>query len=776
MDGARIKVATKRNYITERILKIQYKAAVIMTLFGSVLVLLLSWGYDMQSHHIVIDNELTNLRNISEEVALHIDSHLEEKITIALTLSSAPLIKVALLKSNSTFEALPDEERNQEIDRRNQRWKKTADINDPFIKAHMTNPVADYLKSQQIILPGMYGEIFLTNRYGAMIATTGKLTTLAHAPKYWWLACFNDGQGRVFLDDRGFDTSVKGYVLGVVIPIKENNEIIGILKCNVKIMGLLTDVVREFGLRNPGQLRIVRTKGLIVYERDVIPLSTHVTDELVGLLQNKEIITSIISDNNEKELVALAPIRATMGSEKTGFGGSQESIDHIKGNKGEGWHVVISFSEEEAFEVAHETTRLIIFAGVIFTLLAGIVALLLGKLAARPIVKLAVTAQTIGSGHLNARADVTSNDEIGSLAQSLNKMSVNLATITVSRDELSKEIEERKIIEKQLNQFKITLDQTLDCVFMFAPDTLKFIYVNQGAISQVGYRENQFYDMTPLDIKPEFTEKTFRDMISPLLEGKKKSLLFETIHKHKNGTLIPVEVFLQFVKQPTEKNGRFLAIVRDLAERKKVQEQIRLANQQLQTVLDTVDAMIYVADLDTYELLFINRYVKEHFGDIKGKKCWEAIQAKHDGPCAFCEYQKIRENNQLFTGTHVWQVQNNRNGEWYECRDEAIEWVDGRTVRIQVATNISEQKKTEQEREKLIEELQTAISEIKILRGILPICSFCKNIRNDDGYYEQIEGYIHKHSGVDFTHTICPSCTKEHYPKEYASIMKKKGK
>jgi len=72
------------------------------------------------------------------------------------------------------------------------------------------------------------------------------------------------------------------------------------------------------------------------------------------------------------------------------------------------------------------------------------------------------------------------------------------------------------------------------------------------------------------------------------------------------------------------------------------------------------------------------------------------------------------------------------------------------------------------------EKLQKAIDEIKVLQGILPICSFCKNIRNDQGYYEQIEGYIHKHSGVDFSHTICPSCMKKHYPEEYESIVLRK--
>ena len=65
------------------------------------------------------------------------------------------------------------------------------------------------------------------------------------------------------------------------------------------------------------------------------------------------------------------------------------------------------------------------------------------------------------------------------------------------------------------------------------------------------------------------------------------------------------------------------------------------------------------------------------------------------------------------------------------------------------------------------EKLQKAFDEIKVLQGILPICSYCKKIRNDNGYYEQIEDYIHNHSGIDFSHTICPTCMKKHFPEEF---------
>jgi hypothetical protein len=57
-----------------------------------------------------------------------------------------------------------------------------------------------------------------------------------------------------------------------------------------------------------------------------------------------------------------------------------------------------------------------------------------------------------------------------------------------------------------------------------------------------------------------------------------------------------------------------------------------------------------------------------------------------------------------------------------------------------------------------------AAEEIKDLRGILPLCSFCKKIRDDEGYWEQVDIYIHKHSQADISHSICPECLKKHYP------------
>jgi len=78
--------------------------------------------------------------------------------------------------------------------------------------------------------------------------------------------------------------------------------------------------------------------------------------------------------------------------------------------------------------------------------------------------------------------------------------------------------------------------------------------------------------------------------------------------------------------------------------------------------------------------------------------------------------------------------------------------------------DITERKVNEQEREKLILELQDALDKIKTLRGLLPICAWCKKIRDDKGYWKKVETYIEEHSDAMFTHGICPECLKRISP------------
>ncbi len=86
---------------------------------------------------------------------------------------------------------------------------------------------------------------------------------------------------------------------------------------------------------------------------------------------------------------------------------------------------------------------------------------------------------------------------------------------------------------------------------------------------------------------------------------------------------------------------------------------------------------------------------------------------------------------------------------------------------------INTRKQAQLEKEKLIKELQENLDQVKLLSGLLPICASCKKIRDDKGYWRQIELYIHDHSEADFSHGICPECAKKLYP-EFADTLNDK--
>lgn len=100
-------------------------------------------------------------------------------------------------------------------------------------------------------------------------------------------------------------------------------------------------------------------------------------------------------------------------------------------------------------------------------------------------------------------------------------------------------------------------------------------------------------------------------------------------------------------------------------------------------------------------------------------------------------------------------------------------WYHGKKLLCSIVHDISQRRKYEKEREHLILDLQKAIAEVKTLRGVVPICSHCKKIRNDKGSWDQLEAYIRKHSEAEFSHGICPDCLETHYPELAGEIAGK---
>lgn len=104
---------------------------------------------------------------------------------------------------------------------------------------------------------------------------------------------------------------------------------------------------------------------------------------------------------------------------------------------------------------------------------------------------------------------------------------------------------------------------------------------------------------------------------------------------------------------------------------------------------------------------------------------------------------------------------NRSNGALVALSSEMAE--KNKDLQLEITERITIQK----EKEELIQDLQRALLEIKTLRGIIPICSYCKEIRNDKGSWVHLEKYIQDHSHAEFSHSICDACLDKHFPEEF---------
>ncbi|MBW1744032.1 MAG: PAS domain-containing protein [Deltaproteobacteria bacterium] len=219
-------------------------------------------------------------------------------------------------------------------------------------------------------------------------------------------------------------------------------------------------------------------------------------------------------------------------------------------------------------------------------------------------------------------------------------------------------------------------------------------------------------------------------------------------------------------KNPTyqELEEKVKGLEEEAAERKRVEDALRENEVRLKAVLDTIQAGIVVIDPETHTIVGVNAAAGKMFGaprgQILGSGCREYICPAGEGQCPVTDLGQNLDNaeHELLTAR----------GERVPILKTVVSvTLAGRTHLLESFLDITERKRAEQERERLIGELQEALAKVKTLSGLLPLCSSCKRIRDDQGYWQQIEAYIRDHSEAEFSHSVCPECAKKLYPEVF---------
>lgn len=309
---------------------------------------------------------------------------------------------------------------------------------------------------------------------------------------------------------------------------------------------------------------------------------------------------------------------------------------------------------------------------------------------------------------------------------------------------------QREITKELLRSQKhleLVLDHMSEGVVRFTREQ-KIIYVNASAIALFGQPEEKLLGLSFSGFFAEPYASTVRLLVKavnqhPTYAGEDEEILLGEKRLLLNLLSIPddaSDTILALVRDITKRKedekrmrdyGEHLSklvaertlsltetnlqLHKEIAERSKAEKSLGKAHQRLLTVLDSLDAIIYVVNMSTHELLFMNRHAREIFGEGIGRTCWTVMQQGQDGPCPICSDKEGFAINGakrgLGGGVYVWENQNTVTGRWYEHHDRAIKWMGDIRAKISIGTDITERKNEEAREREARELLEQRVSQ-----------------------------------------------------------------
>jgi PAS domain S-box-containing protein len=330
------------------------------------------------------------------------------------------------------------------------------------------------------------------------------------------------------------------------------------------------------------------------------------------------------------------------------------------------------------------------------------------------------------------------------------------------------DIAERKRAEEAIREseekFRKVAEQSPNMIFINKQG--RIVYVNNKCETIMGYKREEFYS----------SNFNFLDLIAPehiqiIKENFEVHNKGEEVEPHeyvivtKNGDRIDVIINTRLIKYDGVPS--ILGIVTDITDRKKAEKVLQKSQRDLVKAQQIAKVGSWEWDVKSEKVYWSDEmyriYGVENGTEPSNDLVRELIYPEDSGifekamkdlldnkPPEYIEYRIIKPGGEIAYVQVTAEAQHNDNGDAVRL--------------IGTVQDITERKRSEELREKLIADLQKAANEIKTLSGLIPICASCKKIRDDKGYWEQIETYIMEHSDAEFSHGLCPECSKKLYP------------
>lgn len=403
-------------------------------------------------------------------------------------------------------------------------------------------------------------ELFTTDKFGGLVATSGKTSDFYQADEVWWQKTYNHGKGNIYISDAEYDDSAQTISLTVALPIKDAREqIIGICKAVIKTDALFA-TIGNFKIDKTGHALLVNDAGMVIFHNGIKPLSKTLCDlkefRKIVSRSKKHAISFYSNLHSGKQFTAFAVVKYPLLLEN-----------------GIIWRIFIDEDLQEVFlPINHLFSVIAIIILALIIIFIPVISFF-SHLFVSPLAKLRTAVEHAKLGDFNYPINIKTGDEIEWLADSFTEMSKKLSLIL---DNLENEIAAHQKTEETLKtseaNYQTIFESANDALAIRDVDTHKITNANQKACEMLCYSREEIlnldisavnagYDQYPVEKLENFFQQTVT----------RQSALIEWPLKDKFGRVFWAEASL---KKILIKNRHYVLIIfRDITERKQLLEQ-----------------------------------------------------------------------------------------------------------------------------------------------------------------------------------------------------------
>lgn len=279
---------------------------------------------------------------------------------------------------------------------------------------------------------------------------------------------------------------------------------------------------------------------------------------------------------------------------------------------------------------------------------------------------------------------------------------LNLKGDVVRLAVFSHDISNEKWIEKILLQnetrLKIIL-KNLPGAILITDLKGRIHLVNKEACRNTGYSESELLNLTVDDIDKESIKRSGSKVLWQFLDFG-KPMTMESVFTRKGESRYPVELHLHAIT--LSEVPMILATAFDISIRKKAEKTIEDNRRQLESILNNINAFIYISDMKTHEILFVNKRLTKLIGEEpRGRCCWQFFHNDNTGPCETCTNSKLTDTDGNPTKGVVWEFFHPKFKRWFKSSNLALPWMDGSLVRLDMSIDITKKKEIEIKQKKI---------------------------------------------------------------------------